>query len=257
MNEYRLTSDQVNEIFNVRLRPHLPAYLTKVEPKTYHVRYTFTPFTGQEPKPMTPERYWEKDPNLAFRHMDEQAGRPIGTEAEYELREAARFLLDDVYRAARIEWRNARHVADLKTTVKNTGDLFKAHNQAKRAVEAGFSYLRDTEAAKEWPAAVSRLVDAQDTYMKAAIAFDERALEIAEVHDKHFHEEMLGYTEALVTAGYPEAKDWPIQSTYDYGRNYAGEYDRSTLAGQAQALITEQEAHVAKVGRLTGQTTNA
>jgi hypothetical protein len=254
MNSYRLTGQQINEIFNVRLRPHLPAYLTKVEPLTYHVRYTFKPFTGQEPQPMTPERYWEKDLNLTFRHMDEQAGRLVATEAEYELREAARFLLDDVYRAARIEWKNARHVADLKTVVKNTGDLWKAHNQAKRAVEAAFAYLRDTDAAKEWPAAVSRLVDAQDTYMAAAIAFDDRAQEIAEVHEKHFHEEMLGYTEALVAAGFPEAKDWPIGSTYDYGRNYCGEYDRSTLAGQAQALIKEQEAHVAKVGRLTGQT---
>lgn len=253
MNEYRLTGQQITEIFNVRLRPHLPAYLIKVEPSTYHVRYTFTPFTGREAEPTTPARYWE-DPNLSYRHMDEQAGRPVATEDEYELREAARYLLDDIYRQARIEWKNARHVADLKTVVKNTGDLWKAHNQAKRAVEAAFAYLRDTDAAKEWPAAVSRLVDAQDTYMAAAIAFDDRAQEIAEVHERHFHEEMLGYDEALSAAGYPETKDWPIASASDYGRNYRGEYDRYTTAGQAQALIKQQEDHVAKVGRLTGQT---
>jgi hypothetical protein len=256
MNEYRLTGQQIDEIFNIRLRPHLPAYLTKVEPHTYHIRYTFKPFTGREPEPETPNRYWE-DPNLAYRHQDEQAGRPVATDAEYELREAARFLLNDVYLAAHIEWKNARHVADLKSVVKNTGDLWKAHNQAKRAVEDAFAYLRDTDAAKEWPAAVSRLVDAQDAYLAAAIAFDDRASEIAEVHDRHFHEEMLGYDEALVAAGFPEAKDWPIASTYDYGKNYCDEYSSSTLAGQAQALIKEQEAHVAKVGRLTGQTASA
>ncbi|MYW46389.1 hypothetical protein [Streptomyces sp. SID161] len=255
MNEYRLTGQQINEIFNVRLRPHLPAYLTKVEPSTYHIHYTFQPFTGSEPKPEEPNRYWE-DPNLAYQHADEKAGRPIATEAEYALREAARFLLDDVYRAARIEWKNARHVAELKATVKNTDQLWKAHNQAKRAVEAAFAYLRDPEAAKEWTTAISRLIDTQNTYLAAAIAFDDRAQEIAEVHERHFHEEMLGYTEALTAAGFPQAKDWPIASTYDYGKDYCGEYRSSTLAGQAQALIKTQEAHVAKVGRLAGQATN-
>jgi hypothetical protein len=251
MHSYRLTGQQVEEIFNVRLRPHLPSYLTKVEPHTYHISYTFKQFTGREAEPETPASYWE-DPKLAYRHTDEQAGRPVAEEAEYELREAARFLLDDVYRAARIEWKNARHVADLKATVKNTGDLFKAHNQARRAVEAAFAYLREPQAAKEWPAAVSRLIDAQDTYLAAAIRFDERAQEIAEVHDRHTHEEMLVYSEALAAAGFPEAKDWPIASTYDYGTNYHGEYGSETTAGKAQALIKEQEAHVAKVARLSG-----
>lgn len=255
MSDYRLTGQQVTEIFNVRLRPHLPTYLTKVEPHTYRIRCTFTPFTGQEPEPVTPDRYWE-DPTLAYRHMDENAGRPVADEAEYRLREAARYLLQDVYRQARIQWKNARHVADLRAVVTNTGDLWKAHNQAKRAVEAAFAYLRDPDAAKEWHAAVSRLVDAQDTYMAAALAFDNRAREIAEVHERHFHEEMLGYGEALAAAGFPEAKDWPIASVGDYGTDYRGEYERCTAAGQAQALIKEQEAHVAKVGRLAGQTTD-
>jgi hypothetical protein len=258
MNTYRLTSQQINEIFNVRLRPYLPTYLAKVEPSTYHVRYTFTPFTGREPEPTEPDyKLICDDPKLAHQHWDEKAGRPIADEAEYELRKAARFLLSDVYRQARIEWKNARHVADLKTVVKNTGDLWKAHNQAKRAAEAAFSYLRDSDAAKEWPAAVSRLVDAQATYMAAAVAFDDRAQEIADVHERHFHEDMLGYDEALVAAGYPEAKDWYIGSADDYGTNYRGEYGQYTTAGQAQVLIKEQEAHVAKVGRLTGQTATA
>jgi hypothetical protein len=253
MNEYRLTGQQIDEIFNVRLRPHLPAYLTKVEPHTYHIRYTFKPFTGREAEPTEPDyKLICDDPKLAHQHWDKEAGRPIADEVEYELREAARHLLSDVYRQARIEWKNARHVADLKTVVKNTGDLWKAHNQAKRAVEAAFAYLRDPDAAKEWPAAVSRLIDAQDTYMAAAVTFDDRAQEIAEVHDRHLYEHMLGYTEALVAAGYPEAKDWYITSADDYGKNYRGEYGRYTTAGQAQALIKEQEAHVTKVARLSG-----
>ncbi|MEU6664259.1 hypothetical protein [Streptomyces sp. NPDC046821] len=248
---HSLSGEQVAEIFNVRLRPHLPKYLSKVEPNTYSVRYVFLPFTGREPEPMTPERYWE-DPNLAFKHMDEEAGRAVADEAEYDLREAARFLLDNVYTEARIEWRNARHIAELKTVVQDTGARWKAHNLAKRACEAAFAYLRDPAAATEWTSAISRLVDAQGTYMKAAGAFDERAQEIAETHDRHFHEEMLGDNEALIAAGYPDGKDWYITHSDYYGRSYRGEYDERTLAGRAQSLIKEQEEHVRKVGSLAG-----
>ncbi|MEU2873029.1 hypothetical protein ABZ769_28160 [Streptomyces olivoreticuli] len=250
---FKVTADELKEIFNVRLAPYLPASLEKVEPHPsgWGNSYTFKPFTGKESRPEEPERYWD-DPKLAYRHVDKDAGRPEASEDEYDLREKARFFLSEVYRQARIEFRNAVHVAELKAVVKDTGDLWKANGQAKSAVEAAFAYLRDPEAAKEWPAAVSRLVDAQDAYMAAAIAFDLRAQEIAEVHHRNFHEEMLGYDEALVAAGYPEARDWHIASENDYGKNYRGEYDPGTIAGQAQNLIKEQEAHVAKVGRLSG-----
>ncbi|WP_329583626.1 hypothetical protein [Streptomyces sp. NBC_01361] len=254
--DYTLTGAELEDIFNVRLRPYLPTYLIKVDPQTHSIRYTFTPFTGQEDEPTTPRRYSE-DPKLAYQHLDEKARRSIATEAEYELREAARFLLDDIYRAARIEWKNARYIAALKAAVKNAGDLWKAHNQAKRAAEAAFSYLREPDAAKEWTAAVSRLVDAHDTYMKAAVAFDERARDIAEVHDQNLYEESPSYKEAYASAGFPEAWDWPIAELGDYGLNYRGEYREDTLAGRAQALIKEQEAHVAKVGRLSGATGDA
>ncbi|MFI0929709.1 hypothetical protein ACH4TP_38160 [Streptomyces sp. NPDC021012] len=253
MPSYQFTGEQLTDIMN-RLRPYLPAKLTTVTPGTYNMRYTFTPFTGLEPEPTEPDRYWE-DPKLAYKHLDEEAGRPAADKTEHQLRNLAREILSDIYQQARIEWKNARHVAELKTTVRDAGDLWKAHNQAERAVEAAFAYLRDPAAAKEWPSAVSRLVDTHDTYLTAAIAFDERAQEIAEVHDRNMHEEMLGYDEALKAAGFPEAKDWPICSTDEYGTDYQGEYRKYTAAGKAQRLIKQQEAHVAKVNRLTGQPT--
>ncbi|MFB7592350.1 hypothetical protein [Streptomyces sp. NPDC056169] len=254
MSSYKFTGEQLTEILD-RLRPHLPAKLTTVTPAYGSLRYTFTPFTGLEPKPTEPNRCWEH-PNLAYKHLDEKAGRPIAAEAEYELREIARHILDDVYSQARVEWKNARHVAQLKQVVKDASNLWKAHQQALRAVEAAFAYLRDPQAATEWQPAVSRLVDTQDTYLAAAIAFDQRAREIAEVHEQNMHEEMLGYDEALIAAGFPEAKDWLISSVDEYGADYRGEYGRYTAAGQAQRLIKEQEAHVAKVGSLTNQTTS-
>ncbi|MFI2620366.1 hypothetical protein [Streptomyces sp. NPDC018584] len=257
---FQVTADEYKEIFNVRLAPYLPAHLAKVEPRPsgWGNTYTFKPFTGREPEPTAPD--YKKicdDPKLSHQHWDEKAGRPVADEAEYDLRDKACYFLDEVYREARIEWRNARYIAALKATVKNTGDLYKQYRQAKPAVDAAFAYLRDPEAAKEWPAAISRLIDTHTTLMAAAEAFDERARQIAEVHEGHMHEEAPGYDEALKAAGYPEAREWPIASEHHYGKNYRGEYDPHTLSGQAQALIKEQEEHVAKVGRLSGTTTPA
>lgn len=253
MPSYTYTSEQLTDILDW-LRPYLPKQLTTVTPGKYGFTFTFTPFTGLEPEPQSPARYWD-DPKLAYEHTDKAAGRPVVTEAEYELRELARMILDDSYQAARVQWKNARHVAQLKKTVKDAGTLWKTHQQAKSAVDAAYAYLRDPKAATEWPSAVSRLVDAQDTYLTAALAFDERAEEIAEIHNANRHEEMLGNDEALKAAGYPEAKDWPIAWFEDYSRNYLGEYSSATTAGKAQRLIKDQEAHVAKVGRLTSQPT--
>ncbi|MFC8009130.1 hypothetical protein [Streptomyces cinereoruber] len=255
MPTVQFTADQLTDILN-RLRPYLPTQLTTVKPGAYNLHFSFAPFTGLEPKPEEPAcQTICDDPKLSHKHWDKEAGRPVADEAEYELRELARTILNDSYREARIQWKNARHVAQLKKTVKDAGALWKAHQQAKSAVEAAFAYLRDPQAATEWPSAVSRLIDTHATYLAAALAFDDRAQEIAEVHSENFHEEMLGYDEALTAAGYPEAKDWQIASNDDYGTDYRGEYGRYTTAGQAQRLIKEQEAHIAKVGQLTGQPT--
>lgn len=255
---FQATADELKEIFNVRLAPYLPAHLAKVEPSPsgWGNTYTFKPFTGREPKPEEPDygKIYD-DPKLAHQYWDEKAGRPVAAEAEYDLREKARHFLSEVYTQARIEWRNAAHITDLKTVVKNTGDLYKQYGQAKSATDAAFAYLRDPKSAKEWPFAVSRLVDTHGTLMAAARAFDDRAQEIAEVHEKHLHEEGYGDNEALKLAGFPEGRDWPIASVHEYGKNYRGEYDRYTLSGQAQALIKEQEEHVTKIGRLTGTPT--
>lgn len=252
MPSQQFTGEQLAEILN-RLRPFLPTRLTTVTPAYGGFEYTFLPFTGAESGPTEPDRSWEQ-PDLAYRHMDEEAGRPIADDAEYELRKLARFLLSDAYSQALIHWKNARHVAELKSVVQNTGALWKTHQQAERAVEAAFAYLQDPAAAKEWRAAVSRLVHAQDTYLAAAVAFDKRARDIAEVHDRNMHEDQLGYDAALAAAGFPEAKDWPIASLDEYGSYYQSEPSEYTAIGAAQRLIKEQEAHVGKVSRLTGQT---
>ncbi|PAM99593.1 hypothetical protein CJI59_22095 [Streptomyces sp. Alain-F2R5] len=102
------------------------------------------------------------------------------------------------------------------------------------------------QAAREWPAAISRLVDAQDAALAAAAAFDSRAIDIADVHYKHLYAD-LSQDQALAKAGYPEAKDWHV------GDGFGG-YFRDGLAEKVTGLIEQQDAHLAKVGRLSGTT---
>ncbi|WP_149563179.1 hypothetical protein [Streptomyces cacaoi] len=254
-----VTDGELQEIFD-RLARYLPANLERVEPppsncgshSIYGVRYSFQPFTGREDRPKEPAGFWH-DPKLAYPHLDREAGRPEADKDEYDLRDKARFFLSKVYDQAAVEWQKAAHVAELQTVVKDTDARWKALREAKRVLDAAYSYLRTPAAAGEWAAAVSRLVDAQDAYLAAAVRFDERAREIAEVHSKH-RGGYLRDTQALEAAGYPGAMHWTIACESDYGKNRFGEYAPTTTAGQAQALIGEQEDHLLRVVRLTGVT---
>lgn len=257
---FSLTTDELKEIFNVRLAPYLPAHLEKVEPRPsgWGNAYTFKPYTGAETEPEEPYDRWKDDPKLAWRHEDERDGRPVASEAEYELREKARYFLDQVYSQARTEWRNGRHLTSLKKTLADgkAATAWKRWGQAKTATDAAYAYLRDPDAAKEWQTAVSRLVDTHTELKAAAEAFDEKAQEIAQIHWDNIHEEGYGYDEALRLAGHPEATEWTICGHDDYTPDYRGEWNDWARCLQAQAArqIAEQEAHVAKVGHLTSQT---
>src|SRR5207247_8807736 len=116
--------------------------------------------------------------------------------------------------------------------------------------------LPTRDAAQDWPSALSRLVDAQDRTMAAAVAFDERALDIAAAHRKHVYAD-LGHVAALAEAGYPEAKDWHIVSAEDYGSGYFSAWSTSVpLQERVRRLVAEQDAHVSKVGSLSSTATS-
>lgn len=260
---FSLTADELKEIFNVRLAPYRPAHLEKADPRSsgWGIDYTFKPYTGAEARPEEPYNRWKNDPKLAWRHEDERDGRPVADEAEYALREKARYFLDQVYSEALTAWRNDRHLAALKTALADgeAAAAWKRWGQAKTATTAAYAYLRDPDAAKEWATAVSRLIDTHAEMKAAAVAFDEKARDIAQINEDNIHEEGYGYDEALRRAGHPEATEWDICDSDNYTPDYRGEWrdwDRC-LQAQAARLIAEQEAHVEKVGRLTGQSTSA
>ncbi|ORT53475.1 hypothetical protein [Streptomyces sp. CB03238] len=247
-DSFQITATELEDIFS-RLRPYFPENLTKIEPRPggYGLRFTFTPFTGREEEPHQP--FTHNDPQLGYISESEN-------EAEHLLREKARVVLADLYRAARQEWQEAAYIADLKAVIRDAPARWKTYQHELKALGSAYDYLRTPEAAREWPSAVSRLIDAQDRTKAAAVAFDQRAREIAQVHDTHIYAE-LGQDAALKAAGYPEAKDWPIADARDYDRDHFNAWDSVLpLAEQARRLIEQQEAHVAKVARLSGTATD-
>jgi hypothetical protein len=221
-----------------RITPHLPPYLLKIEPDYGRVRFEFRPFTGLETEPAKPQSYYD-DPQLT--HVPESQDVD-----EYRLRMIARNVLGDLYEQAAREWGRAAYVADLRRVVRDAPDRWRAYEREAKALEAAYAYLRTAEAGREWPAAISRLVDAQDATRTAAAAFDARAIDIADVHYKHLYAD-LSQDQALAKAGYPEAKDWYV------GDGFGG-YFRDGLAEKVDGLIEQQDAHLAKVGRLSGTT---
>jgi hypothetical protein len=240
-----ITANEMDEIF-ARLQPHFPAYLRKVEPSPYGVglRFEFAPFTGREEAPARPQSFWD-DPQLTFVPQREDA-------REHRLRRCAGQILDDLYDEARDQWKDAAYVADLKQAVADAPDRWKTYEREAKALESAYAYLRTPDAAREWPAALSRMVDAQDRTRTAAAAFDERAWEIARVHDKHLYAD-LGHDAALAQAGYPEAKDWHIASADEYGSTYYSSFNTHVpLTEQVRRLIEQQDNHITKVGRLSG-----
>ncbi|MFB7657918.1 MULTISPECIES: hypothetical protein [unclassified Streptomyces] len=236
---FQIAPEEMREIME-RLTPHFPPYLRKIEPNAlgWGLHFVFVPFTGREPEPCTPRSFYN-DPKLT--HVSES-----DDEAEHLLREKAGAVMSNLYEAAREEWKEAVYVADLREVVKDAPYRWTVYARAAKDLERAYTYLRTPAAGQEWPAAVSRLVDAQDQATAAAIAFDERAVDIARVHDTHLYAD-VGRVQALTRAGFPEAKDWHV------GDGFGGVF-HGGLADQVASLIKDQDAHLARVGRLAGLT---
>ncbi|MEU1918360.1 hypothetical protein [Streptomyces massasporeus] len=232
-----ITPDEHRQIFE-RLAPHLPTYLRKVEPHPcgWGLRFEFAPFTGREQAPTMPSSRYD-DPRLKY--VPESENR-----AEHRLREVADHILGELYDQAYREWKDAAHVADLRMVVKDAPGRWRAYEREAKALESAYAYLRTAQAGAEWPSAISRLVDAQDRARAAASAFDERALEIAQVHERHLYSD-LTHAQALTKACHSDAAEWHVGSSYE---GYYSDF----LVEDLERRIKEQDAHVAKVARLSG-----
>lgn len=232
-----ITGDEHRQIFE-RLAPHLQPYLRKIEPDPcgWGLRFEFAPFTGREQAPAVPRSRYD-DPRLNYVPSSQDP-------TEHRLREAADHILGELYDQAHREWKDAAYVADLRMLVKDAPDRWKTYEREAKALESAYAYLRTAQAAAEWPAALSRLVDAQERALAVAEAFDERAEDIAHVHSKHLYAD-LGHDQALAAAGYPEGAQWHVGNTFDG-------YFSDTLESRVRALIEEQQSHLRAVARLSG-----
>ncbi|MFE6788206.1 hypothetical protein ACFVFF_38795 [Streptomyces sp. NPDC057680] len=224
-----------------RLRPHLPGCLQKIEHSGLGLRFVFAPFTGAEPAPEVPSSF-RADPGLTYVRESEDA-------AEHRLRQRAEVIITDLYDEARRQWRDAAYVRDLREVIGDAPALWAAYQREATVLATAEAYLRTPEAAHEWPSAIARLVDAQDSTLAAARAFDRRGQDIAEVQDRHLYAD-LRHSEALIRAGHPEAKNWHIASFSGYGVCSRSEGDEP-LAEAVRRRIERQEAHLAKVARLS------
>jgi hypothetical protein len=248
-HSFQISQEELTEIF-ARLQPHLPRQLKKVEPRPdgRGLHFEFTPFTGREEEPSRPATH--NDPRLAYISEDDD-------ETEHLLREKARTILHDVYVEAHRQWENAAYVRDLKQVVQDAPDRWRAYEQAMKGLEAAYAYLSTPEAAAEWTSALFRLVDAQSQAKAAAAAFDERAEQIAAAHERHLYAD-LSHASALAAAGYPEAKDWHITDANQYSRSHYSTWDtHPPLTEQVRRLVAQQDEHIAKVGRLSGNAPTA
>ncbi|WP_415939982.1 hypothetical protein [Streptomyces sp. 039-1] len=235
-----ITSDELREIFE-RLQPYLPSQLRTVEPAPCRgLRYDFAPFSGRETEPSRPDASYD-DPRLTYVREDADA-------QEHKLRLVAREILRDVYERLYVLWRDASYVADLKAAVQDAPTRWQAYEREFKATESAYAYLRTPEAGPEWPSAVSRLVDAQERLLAAAVAFAVRAREIALVHEKYLYSDLVPHA-ALQAAGYPDATGWHIGETCE-GRFL----DR--LTDTVRTAINQQRAHVTQVSQLAGASTS-
>ncbi|MFC9282785.1 hypothetical protein [Streptomyces collinus] len=242
----RVKPDETREIFN-RLQPHLPTQLQKVEPNPsgWGLSFVFTPFTGREPRPSLPAAFYQ-DPKLRYVAEDVDP-------AEHRLRELADHIVCDLYDRAQELWADAAYVADLRQVVRDAPERWRTYERDLKALQAAYAYLRTPEAAAEWPSALSRLIDAQARTMTAAEAFDDRAQAIVEVHAKHLHAD-LGRNAALERAGHPDAQHWHLTEPEHYHRGQHFFDTDVPLAEIVRRLIEQQDAHLAKVARLSGTT---
>lgn len=221
-----------------RIRRDLPSRVERIEPHGIGcVQYTLTPYTGTEPRPENPVSY-RADLSLALSDAERE---------EKRAREIGRHILYDINETMLREWSDARYIRDLAKAVKAASGLWRDYWRTSRALEDAYAYLRTSAAAGEWRSAISRLIDAQDRALAAARAFDERARDIAQVHDDNVYSD-LTHLEALTRAGYPAAAEWDVAPVSEYG---PWSPPRSPLEEKVRQLIEQQDAHLAKVARLS------
>ncbi|MFD8853608.1 hypothetical protein [Streptomyces sp. NPDC059604] len=206
---------------------HHPHFQGVAKTEYNSVAFAFAAFTGLEKEPVLP--------------------REVQTDSR--LTSAACDLLEEEYREARSLWYDARYVRALTDLRPAATQAWGTFDQARTQLDEAFAALATTDDT-HWHAAVSRLVTAQDQALKAARAWDERAIEIVRVDEKFLGGDLSG-RDAYARAGL-DTTGWVIGDSY----NYRG-YDGGPLVRQMSAVITQQREHLQTVASLTGDRTRS
>lgn len=241
---FTITGTDLNEIFDNRLRPYLPDHLVCIEPGDYGVHYVFKPYAGTEAEPSEPSSTW-KDPKLAYEHNDKEAGRPVAEEAEYDLREKARYYLSEVYGAALEKWRKAAHVAKLTPVMRAAVPAWDAFTKAEQDLAKLYEQRTQTPDT-DWRRYLAVLVDAQEAYLEASRIWDREAAAIAQVHGDFAYSD-YSYEKAQQLTGIDGAEDWDVSSADCYRSDWGG---TPPATEKAVKTVKEQNDRLMKIARL-------
>jgi hypothetical protein len=241
----RVTSDELTEVLD-RLKPYLPQQLRTVGSRDGRLYCEFHAFNGVTTEPYPPSAA-QSDPRLSFLP---EGGDPV----EKTLRHTAHTILIDIYERARREWQDVRYVELLREKAGDADALWQTYLDKATALKEAYDFLRDPAASAAWPSALSRLLDAQNSAVAAATAFEAQAEQIARIH-RAFLVTDLSEREALMAAGFPNATDWPVADHYVYER-VARDFGQSDLplVEQVRRLVAEQKDHVREIRELSGET---
>lgn len=201
---------------------HHPHFVS-AEPREYgRVNFTFRPFAGSEAEPERPRASWQTD----------------------AVSGDARDLMDAEYRMAHRLWMEAAYVHQLRVAAADAVPAWTAYSEARADMDRQWAAL-DTTASTMWKAAISRLVAAQDTCVRAARVWDEHAPDIARIHRRFVHSDLYpsgAYAKAAVPAG-----AWVVGDVEEY-RSYRG----TPLVRQVTEAVADQRRHLREVAALTG-----
>lgn len=191
------------------------------------VRYTFRPFTGDEPEPVIPDHV------SALLHVEQDHQAPDAPWQAYGP------IADEVH-VANTLWRAARYHRAVAGWAQTAVPVYQAYRRAIAAADAAYAALDETPDG-QWRTALLRLVDARTTALDAARRLDAASDEL-DALDEDVPERVL-----------EQAKSFH-EIARDLGVDLSGWHNRGDTARNLERTFRTQDDRINEVRRLAGDT---
>lgn len=218
---------------------HHPHFVSAEDQGGLYTRYTFKPFTGDEPEPDVPASV--NDAFSAAWDAYDRARDMVERSAVSRAWSAA----EREARAANTMWQVARHNRRAVELLQKVAPLVTAYQQAKAQSVNAYESLHATPDGF-WQAKLLTLTQLREKALEAARQLGSVSNELATVYyglPERVLEMLPTQAELEKTAGV-DLGDWYPQESYSYGESP----DTHTL----KELFAEQDKRIAQVARLFG-----